>query len=508
MKKITEIIKKIGLTNEDIELYGNYKAKINMNLKDNKKNGKLILITSTNPTPYGEGKTTLAIGLSDSLNKLGKKSTAVLREPSLGPVFGLKGGACGGGLAKIEPELDINLHFTGDFHAITSANNLISSVIDNHIYQGNELKINEVTFNRCLDINDRALRTVKLNDRIEHFNITPASEIMIILCLSKNIYDLKERIGNIIIGYTKEKKEIYAKDLKVEAAATILLKDAIKPNLVQSLYNNPVIVHGGPFANIAHGCNSLIATSTALKLSDYVITEAGFGSDLGALKFLDIKCRDNDIYPDTIVINTTIKSLKYNGNDNLKEGIENLKYHILNMKKFSNVIVSLNKYENDLKEDINFIKEYVEKLDTKFVISTMYLDGEDGCINLAKEVEKLEKSKTYQIYNLEDKLIDKIKKMCSMFGCNELEIEDTLKEKIESLDKYKYPVCIAKTPYSLTDNKKILGYPKNFKMKITDIKVLNGAKIIVVYMGNILTMPGLSKNANYLNMNINDIISK
>ncbi|MBP3461065.1 MAG: formate--tetrahydrofolate ligase [Bacilli bacterium] len=509
MKKITEIIGKIGLLPEEIELYGNYKAKINYDYEKEKNNGKLILITSTNPTPFGEGKTTLSIGLSDSLNKLGKKSIAVLREPSLGPVFGTKGGACGGGLAKIEPELDINLHFNGDFHAITSANNLISSVIDNHIYQGNELKIDEVVFNRCLDINDRSLRKVKLEDREEKFNITPASEIMAILCLSKNIYDLKERIKNIIVGYTKEKKEVYVKDLKCEDAVTILLKDALKPNLVQSLYNNPVIVHGGPFANIAHGCNSIISTLTALKLSDYVITEAGFGSDMGALKFLDIKCRNNNIYPDIIVINTTIKSLKYNGHNILEKGIENLKYHILNMKKFSNVIVSLNKFEDDIDDEIKYIEKYVKDLNIPFVISTMYKDGENGCIELANKIVEIKETiKKYEIYKLEDKLEDKIKKMCLMFGCNDIEINENIKEKIKYLDKYKYPICIAKTPYSISDDKNKLGFPKNFKMKITDIKVFNGAKFIVIYMGNILTMPGLSKNPNYLNMNINDIISK
>ena len=501
MKKILDIANNLNL--EEIEIYGNYKAKINYNCENKKMNGKLILVTSTNPTPYGEGKTTLSIGLSDSLNKIGKKSIVVLREPSLGPVFGSKGGACGGGLAKVEPELDINLHFNGDFHAITSANNLLCSIIDNHIYEGNNLNIDEVVFNRCIDINDRALRNINLNNRIDHFDITPASEIMAILCLSKNIYDLKEKLGNIIVGYTKEKNEIYAKDLKCVDALTILLKDAIKPNLVGTLYGNPAIIHGGPFANIAHGCNSVIGTKTALKLSDYVITEAGFGSDMGALKFFDIKCRLNNIYPDVVVINTTIKSLKYNGNDNLEKGIENLKFHIENMKKFNdNVIVSLNKFDNDLDSDIEYLKNYVENLNTKFVISTMYKDGEDGCIELANLVLELENNKEYYMYDLNESLKEKIEKVCKHLGCCEIIYEEKALQKINNINK-DYPICIAKTPFSITDDKNILGYPKNFKMKVTDIKVLNGAGFIVVYMGNILTMPGLTRDANYLNMHIN-----
>ncbi|MBE6160257.1 MAG: formate--tetrahydrofolate ligase [Lactobacillales bacterium] len=502
MKKILEIANKLDL-NEEIELYGNYKAKINYNPENKKRNGKLILVTSTNPTPYGEGKTTLSIGLSDSLNRIGKKSIVVLREPSLGPVFGSKGGACGGGLAKVEPELDINLHFNGDFHAITSANNLLCSIIDNHIYEGNSLNIDEVVFNRCIDINDRALRNINLNNRIEHFDITPASEIMAIICLSRNIYDLKERLGNIIVGYTKEKNEVYAKDLKCVDALTILLKDAIKPNLVGTLYGNPAIIHGGPFANIAHGCNSVIGTLTALKLSDYVITEAGFGSDMGALKFFDIKCRLNNIYPDVVIINTTIKSLKYNGNDNLEKGIENLKFHIENMKRFNdNVIVSLNKFDSDLDIEIEYLKDYVENLNTKFVISTMYKDGEDGCIDLANLVLELENKKEYYMYDLNESLKEKIEKVCKHLGCSEIIYEEKALEKINNINK-DYPICIAKTPFSITDDKNILGYPKDFKMKVTDIKVLNGAGFIVVYMGNILTMPGLSRDANYLNMHIN-----
>ena len=506
---IKEIASKLNIEN-NIEPYGNYRAKINFDYENSKnKDGKLILVTSTNPTPSGEGKTTLSIGLNDSLNYLNKNSVAVLREPSLGPVFGSKGGATGGGLSRVEPELDINLHFNGDFHAITCANNLISSIIDNHIFQGNELEIERVTFNRCLDINDRALRNINLINRIEHFDITPASEIMAILCLSKNLEDLKNRVAKIIVGYNKQNKEIYVSDLKCEDAIVIILKDAIKPNLVQSLYNNSVIIHGGPFANIAHGCNSIIATKTALKLSDYVITEAGFGSDMGALKFLDIKCRYNDIYPDIIVINTTVQSLKYNGNNDLEKGIDNLKYHINNMKKFSNVIVSLNKFENDTEEEIKFIKNTCISMNTDFVVSTMYKDGNTGCIELAKKIIEIDNEKIkYEIYDLNDSLENKIDKMCLMFNCNKVIKSDEIKQKIKDLDKYKYPICIAKTPSSITDDKNVLGYPKDFEMKITDLKVFNGAGFITVYMGNILTMPGLNKQANYLSMNINDIISK
>lgn len=427
--KINEIAKKLNLKEDEIELYGNSKAKINYDYENTKtKDGKLILVTSTNPTPYGEGKTTLSIGLNDSLNKLNKKSVAVLREPSLGPVFGTKGGATGGGLAKVEPELDINLHFNGDFHAITSANNLLCSIIDSHIFLGNELKINEVVFNRCMDINDRALRNIELKTRKDKFDITPASEIMAILCLSKNIEDLKRRLSNIIVGYTQDQKEIYAKDLKCVDALTLLLKDAIKPNLARTLYDNPVIIHGGPFANIAHGCNSLIATKTALKLSDYVIVEAGFGSDMGALKFFDIKCRNNDLNPSAVIINATIKSLKYNGEDNLEKGIQNLKFHIDNMKKFNdNVIVSLNKFEDDTLEEIEFIRQFCVQENTKFVVSTMYKEGENGCLDLANLILNLENNKKYEIYNLDESLEEKIKKYAVYMDVVKLYMKKKLK---------------------------------------------------------------------------------
>lgn len=507
MLNIKEVAKKINIEN-DIELYGNYKAKINVNNNSLNKKGKLILVTSTNPTPTGEGKTTLSIGLHDSLCKLGKKSLVVLREPSLGPVFGRKGGATGGGEASILPQNDINFHFTGDFHAITSCNNLLSAVIDNHIFQGNDLNIKTVTFKRCLDVNDRELRNVKLGNREEHFVITPASEIMAILCLAKDIYDLREKLGNIIVGYNNLGNEVYAKDLKCVDAMTILLKDAIKPNLVQTGYNNPAIVHGGPFANIAHGCNSIIATKYALSKADYVVTEAGFGSDCGALKFLDIKCRLNDIYPDLIIINSTIKSLKYNGNGSLKEGIENLHFHINLMKKYNrNIIVSLNKFNDDSSKDIEFVKNYVESKDCLFTVSTMYQDGENGCIDLANLViDNINNNyEKYNAYNLNETIFDKITKVCSLYGATNIEYLNNTKEIIEKIDNTTYrnlPIIIAKTPESITDNSKILGYPKNFTMKVTDVLVQGGAGFIVIYMGSVITMPGLNKSPNFLDMKL------
>ena len=509
MLNIYDVAKKIGVE-DNIELYGKYKAKIEDYTPVNNNKGKLILVTSINPTPQGEGKTTLSIGLNDSLNKIGKRSIVVLREPSLGPVFGTKGGAIGGGNAVVRPEDDINLHFNGDFHAITSANNLLSAVIDNHIFQGNELDIKDVIFKRCLDVNDRALRSVKLEGRNETFVITPASEIMAIICLSKNIDDLKSRLDNIIIGYNSLNKPIFAKDLGCTDALTILLKDAIKPNLVQSGYNNPAIVHGGPFANIAHGCNSIIATSYALNISDYVITEAGFGSDMGALKFFDIKCRLNNIYPDAVIINATIKALKYNGNDNLEEGICNLGFHINLMKKFnSNIIVSLNKFNDDTDEEINILENYVRSFNVDFVISSMYQDGEDGCLNLAQKVINLgDNNIKYSVYNVDEDIYAKVNKVCNLYGAKNVVYTDVAKKKIDTIMGTNYehlPICIAKTPASITDDKNVLGWPKDFTMTVTDIQLQNGAGFIVIYMGDIMTMPGLGKKPKYLGMSYKKI---
>ena len=512
MKNITEIAKKINIEN-DIELYGNYKAKIvNYNVDESAKNGKLILVTSINPTPEGEGKTTLSIGLNDSLNKIGEKSIVVLREPSLGPVFGSKGGATGGGKAIVEPRNDIDLHFNGDFHAVTSANNLLSAIIDNHIFQGNKLNIKKVIFKRCLDVNDRALRNVNIGTREETFVITPASEIMAILCLAKNIEDLKNKLDNIIVGYNDNDQEIYAKDLNATDALLILLKDALKPNLVQTLYENPAIVHGGPFANIAHGCNSIIATKYALKKADYVITEAGFGSDMGALKFYDIKCRLNNIYPDATIINATIKALKYNGEGSFEKGICNLGFHINLMKKFnSNIIVSLNKFDTDTTEEIKYLEDYVKSFGVDFGLSTMYQDGENGCIDLANKVINLTNNNiNYKVYDENESIYEKINKITQLFGANHIIYTSLTKEKIDELEKSKYknlPICIAKTPVSITDDKNILGWPKDFTMTVTDIQLQGGAGFIVIYMGNILTMPGLGKTPNYEKMDYKNYIN-
>lgn len=512
MINIKEIGKKIELEENDIYCYGKYKAKIEKSFKNIKnKNGKLILVTSINPTPYGEGKTTLSIGLCDSLNKIGEKTIVTLREPSMGPVFGRKGGAIGGGKSKIEPEIDINLHFNGDFHAITSANNLLSAIIDNHIFQGNDLQINKVIFKRCLDINDRALRYVNLREREEEFIITPASEIMAILCLSKDLIDLKERLGNIIIGYTKDNTEIYAKDLHAEDALTILLKDTIKPNLVQTLYNNPAIVHGGPFANVAHGCSSIISIKTALKLSNYVITEAGFGSDMGGIKFFDIMSKNNDINVDAVIINVTIKALKHNGNGVLEDGLENLEFHIQNMRIFNdNVIIALNRFNDDTILEINMLQDFCHSLKVDFEICEMYLKGEDGCLNLAKKIINLNKNnKIYKIYSKEDSIKTKIEKVCKLYGCNEVIYKDEVIEKLKLFEKHNnLDICISKTPSSITDKSVVLGYPKKFDMTVTDINIYNGAGFIVVYMGNVLTMPGLSNDSKYLNMFIGEELIK
>lgn len=510
---IEEVAQKVNISKENLELYGKYKAKIT-NIPNTKKQGKLILVTSTSPTPYGEGKTTLSIGITDSLCKIGEKSVVVLREPSLGPVFGIKGGAAGGGKSQVVPMEDINLHFTGDIHAITSANNLLAAAIDNHIFQGNELNfdLDRILFQRCVDLNDRALREVNLPiiNRKDSFNISVASEIMAILCLAQSQKDLKEKLGNILLGYSKENEEIHAKDLQIEGALTILLKDAIKPNLVQTLENNPAIIHGGPFANIAHGCNSVVATKTALSLADYVITEAGFGSDLGAFKFLDIKCRKTNLNPDLIVINTTIRSLKYNGNENLEEGISNLEYHIENMKSFKdNILVILNKFKEDKTEEILFLENFCKQKNIPFEISECYEKGSNGGINLAKKIVTLiEKEKTpiHFPYDLKEDIFTKIEKVCkNNYYAKEVIYNEKAKEKIEKLkntEYEKYPICIAKTQYSITDNPKKLGFPKNHTMEITDIKIQKGAGFITILMGKIMTMPGLSKTPNYLSMDI------
>ena len=528
MLPIISVAEKINIDNNNLELYGNYKAKIKLDTKGNKR-GKLILVTSINPTPYGEGKTTMSIGINDALNKLGFNSIVTLREPSLGPVFGIKGGATGGGYSQVVPMEDINLHFTGDIHAVTSCNNLLCAAIDNHIFQGNELNINpdNIIFKRCMDINDRALRNISINIgndimRKDSFDISVASEIMAILCLSKNLNDLKERLGNILIGYTYDNRPIYCNDLKITGALAILLKDAIKPNLVQTLENNPAIIHGGPFANIAHGCNSLIATDLALSLSDYVVTEAGFGSDLGAEKFLDIKCRVGNLKPNCIVINSTIRSLKHNGGcpkeklneeniNYLSKGIVNLKAHIDNMKLYTqNIIVCLNKFYTDTKSEIQYIYDYVNSLDVSFCVCESHSLGSDGALNLAREIINICNNPIdfKYLYDENDSISKKIELICkNIYHAKDIIFDEGIIDKIKYYEntKYKnYPVCIAKTQYSISDDARKLGYPKDHIVKVKNIKVCSGAKFIVVYMGNILTMPGLSKSPAYINMDIDE----
>lgn len=523
LQDISEIAKKVKIE-KYLEKYGNNKGKINFSKIENTVKGKLILTTAISPTPYGEGKTTVSIGLNDALRKLGKNSLAALREPSLGPVFGVKGGATGGGYAQVIPMEEINLHFTGDFHAITSANNLIAAAIDNHLYFGNKLSIdpNKICFHRCLDVNDRALRHVKLQNRDESFNITAASEIMSILCLAKDLNDLKIRLGSILIAFNTNKEPIYVKDLKLEGALTVLLKEAIKPNLVQSLENNPIIIHGGPFANIAHGCSSVISTNLGLKVADYVITEAGFGSDLGAEKFFDIKCRSASLKPDAVVLVVTTKALKHQGGiskeniqkeslEGIKKGLPNLEVHLENISKFTkNIVVCLNKYNTDTKKEIEIIQKFVQEKNYAFATTTSYQDGGEGSISLAKEVLKLcSKENDFQLlYPNHLSLLEKIEKLAhEIYHATSIKISDNTKEKLityEQMGYQDFPICIAKTQYSISDNPNLLGYPKNYELKVDDVNIYTGAKFVVVYLGNIMTMPGLPLHPNYEQIDIDN----
>lgn len=534
LEKITDIAKKINIDEDELELYGKYKAKISENVFEkckNEKDGKLILVTAINPTPLGEGKTTVSIAIADGLSRIGKKTILALREPSLGPVFGIKGGATGGGKVQVAPMEDINLHFTGDIHAITAANNLLSSMIDNHIYFGNELGIEKVTWKRCVDLNDRQLRLVdtglsgekKIVPRRDKFDITVASEIMAILCLATDLKDLKEKLGNIIIGYNKDDEPIYAKDLKAEGAMTVLLKDAIKPNLVQTLEHTPAIIHGGPFANIAHGCNSIRATKIGLKLADYVVTEAGFGADLGAEKFLDIKCRKGNLKPDAVVIVATIKAIKYHGGvekekiqeENIKgieNGIHNLYTHIENLKnKFGlNVIVALNKYNTDTQEEIEFLQKKLEDKGIQMSIVEGWAKGGEGAIDIAnKLVNLIEKEDNFKyIYNLEDSTQSKIEKVAKqIYRANEVTFTQEALENIKKIEKLGYnnlPVCIAKTQYSLSDNPKNLECIGDYSITIKDLDLKAGAGFMVALAGNIMTMPGLPKVPTAENIDIDE----
>ena len=525
LDNIVEIATKAGIKEDELEQYGKYKAKIDskklFKRLESKQNGKLILVTSINPTPLGEGKTTMAIGIADGLSRIGKKAILALREPSLGPVFGIKGGATGGGHAQVAPMEEINLHFTGDIHAITSANDLLSAIIDNHIYFGNELGFEKVTWKRCIDLNDRQLRKVETGlsgeknivKREDGFDITVASEIMAILCLATDLQDLKRRIGNIIVGYNKEGKPITAKDLHAEGSLTVLLKDAIKPNLVQTLEHTPAIIHGGPFANIAHGCNSVIATKTALKLADYTITEAGFGSDLGAEKFLDIKCRKANLKPDAVVCVATIRALKYHGGqpkdqikeenlEALKNGIANLNRHLDNLKnKFGlNVIVAINKFSTDTQAEINLLKQELDKQNIELSLVESHEKGSTGAVDIAEKLVKLvEKEENFKyIYQDEDTIKEKIEKVaCNIYGAEGVEYSKEALEEIEKIEKLgysKYPVCIAKTQYSFSDDPKNLECKEPFKIHVNEINIKAGAEFIVAITGKIMTMPGLPRN--------------
>ncbi|MBR2247550.1 MAG: formate--tetrahydrofolate ligase [Bacilli bacterium] len=501
MTDIIDVAKSLGINKENLVLYGNDKAKILSNGSNS--NGKLILVTATSPTPSGEGKTTVSIGLSDALKKLNKKIILTLREPSMGPVFGMKGGATGGGKSQVVPMEDINLHFTGDFHAITSANNLICAAIDNHVEKGNSLGISKVLFKRCLDVNDRTLRKINTKYGETGFNITAASEIMSILSLANDIDDLRERLFNIIIGIDKDNKYVYLKDLNIVGSLLVLLKDAFLPNLVKTLENTPTIIHGGPFANIAHGCNSVIGTKTALSYADYVVTEAGFGSDLGAEKFFDIKCRESNLKPDCVVLVTTVKSLKYHSNNNLK-------IHYDNMKKFnSNVIVCLNRFDTDTEEDINSIKEYCMNNSMPFTICNSYHEGSDGSVELANLVlETIKKDNSFNyLYDTNLSIEEKVNIISKeIYRATNVEYDSSVIDKINIIKDNNLshlPICVSKTQYSLSDDPKKINI-SDYNIRVTDINVYNGAGFITVYLGDVVTMPGLPKDPNYEKIDYKD----
>ena len=526
MLKIGEIAEKLGVSAEEIEPYGHYKAKLTQELFErtaDMPDGKLILVTAINPTPAGEGKTTTSVGLCEGMNKIGRNTCLALREPSLGPVFGVKGGAAGGGYSQVVPMEDINLHFTGDMHAITAANNLLCAMIDNHIHQGNSLNIDvrRILFKRCLDMNDRALRGCviglggKVNGvpREDHFQITVASEIMAILCLANDLNDLKLRLGNILVAYTYDNKPVFARDLKAVGAMTALLKDAVNPNLVQTLENNPAIIHGGPFANIAHGCNSVRATKLSLKLADYTVTEAGFGSDLGAEKFFDIKCRFAGLKPDCAVLVATVRALKYNGGiakqeltkENtgaLRKGIVNLGVHIENLKSFGvPVVVAINHFAADSDSEIGIVREYCEKMGVKVAFSDAFSKGGEGAVELAEKVVETIDSEPGNFAPLYDEKLsikEKVeiiaKKIYRADGVDYTSKADKAIKDIEALGLDKVPVCIAKTQYSLSDDPKKLGKPENFRITVSDVSASAGAGFVVVYTGDVMTMPGLPKS--------------
>lgn len=536
MEPIVDIAKELAIPEDGIELYGKYKAKLSLEYIETLKerpDGKLILVTAINPTPAGEGKTTVNIGLSMGLNKIGKKAISALREPSLGPCFGVKGGAAGGGYAQVVPMEDINLHFTGDIHAITTAHNLLAALIDNHIFQGNAQNIDprQVVWKRVLDMNDRALRNITIGlggkangvPREDHFDITVASEIMAILCLAQSIGDLKERIGRMVIAYRYDNTPVTTDDIQATGAVTLLLKDAIKPNLVQTLEHTPVIIHGGPFANIAHGCNSMLATKTALKLADYVVTEAGFGADLGAEKFMDIKCRYGNLNPDCVVIVATIRALKHHGGvikdalsqenvEALKKGFGNLEQHIENMTKFGvPTVVAVNKFPTDTEAEIKALIELCESAGSSVVLTDVWANGGEGGKELAQAVvETIEKkSSSFKVlYDVEAPVIEKISTIAKeIYRADNVVYSDLAKRQIKQLEKNGFdqlPICMAKTQYSFSDNKNLLGRPKGFNINISEVRLSRGAGFIVVLTGDIMTMPGLPKIPAANGMDIDD----
>lgn len=525
LQPIALVAKNYGISEENLELYGKYKAKLSQSFcsaQEGKQKGKLILVTATNPTPLGEGKTTVSIGLNDALNRLGKKSIVALREPSLGPCFGVKGGAAGGGYAQVAPMEDINLHFTGDFHAITSANNLLAAVLDNHIHQGNALEINpkKILWKRCLDMNDRVLRNVIVGlgnqadgaMREDHFQITVASEIMAILCLAKDMKDLQERLDKIVVAYNKKGERVYAKDLECTGAMAVLLKDAMQPNLVQSLEGNLAIIHGGPFANIAHGCNSIRATKMGLALADFLVTEAGFGADLGAEKFFDIKCAAAGLTPSCAVIVTTLRTLKYYGGlpkeeiskenrEALEKGLENLEKHIENVKKFGvPAVVAVNRFATDTEGELSFLKGFCAQRGVRCAIMEAYGKGSEGGEELAKAVLETVEAGEVNFHTLqtpEQRISQKIELLAKeIYGADGVEYSNKAKEELKKLEESCYsnlPICMAKTPYSLSDKPNLLGRPKNFRIEIRELSLSAGAGFVVCLAGDVMTMPGLPK---------------
>ncbi|MFM1564354.1 formate--tetrahydrofolate ligase [Helcococcus ovis] len=528
-KNIEKVASKINISQKDLNKYGEYKAKVNIPSFDNLSEN-LILVTSINPTSTGEGKSTVTVGLCDGMNLIGKKTSVALREPSLGPVLGRKGGATGGGYAQVVPMDEINLHFTGDFHAITSAHNAIMALINNHIFQGNKLNFDKIDFNYVMDMNERALRSVEIysngklsSPKSSSFDITVASEIMAILCLSENIFDLKKRVSNIILGYTRESKPIYLRELKIEGVIVALLKDAIRPNLVQTLENNPAFIHGGPFANIAHGCNSVIATKTALKYSDYVITEAGFGADLGAEKFFNIKCRSAKLKPKAVVIVATIKAIKLHGGvlekdlaqenlEALKIGIKNLEKHVENIRKFNlPIVIALNEFTTDTDREKEFLLKWAKSHNVEISLTQVWSKGGEGAIDLSKKLVNLieKNNKEFNLlYKDEDLIEDKINIIAKqVYGATSVKFTDSAREKLKLINDLGYsnlPVCMAKTPNSLSDNPKLLGRPENFQITISDLKINSGAGFIVAYLNKVLTMPGLPKIPNAISIDIDE----